>query len=105
MRKERASRAELNKDLRRILAKYHVDTSSIAFSASNYSVSLSGLLIRTDGSEFNSGALQPLVDELQSKYGNIDSDLSNWDLTGGSIRKLDKEKSSHEYMVTEEDLE
>lgn len=105
MKKERASRAELNKDLRRILAKHHVDTTEVSFSASNFAVNLSGVLVKTDGSSFTSSALQPLVDELMSVYRHIDSNLGNWDLTGGSIRKLEKNSSSHEYLVLEEDFE
>ena len=95
MKKERASRAELNKDLRRILAKHYVDTTQVSFSASNFAVSLSGILLRVDGSEFNHNSITPLVDELMAQYGHIDSDLGNWDLTGGTIKKIDRVHSHH----------
>lgn len=96
MKKERASRAELNKDLRRILAKHHVDTAQVFFSASNFAVALSGFLFKADGSEFTSSSLSPLVEELMNQYGHIDSDLGNWDLTGGAIRKIEKDRTAHE---------
>jgi hypothetical protein len=80
------SRAENSRQLRRVLSRHMVDMGSISFSAGLSSISITGLLIKNDGSEFTMTSVKNLVDDL-SAFGTITSDLANWELTGGSIRK------------------
>jgi hypothetical protein len=90
---KKPSKAELNKDLRRIFARHRVDLTSISFSANPSGISMSGTLLKQDGSEFSASTLMPLVEELSAK-GYINTDLSNWDLTGGTITKKEDSPSS-----------
>ena len=50
---------------------------------------MSGVLIKYSGDDFSAAELRGLVDAL-GDYGHISSSLSNWDLTNGEVRRLEK---------------
>lgn len=88
---KRLSRAEINKQVRRIFAKYHVDMSSITYMATRRGVLIKGTLLRQDGSEFNAGTLVAMVEDLSS-IGAVSTDLTNWDLNARNIIKKQAQK-------------
>lgn len=88
---KRLSRAEINKQVRRIFAKYHVDMSSITYMATRRGILIKGTLLKQDGSEFNAGTLVALIEDL-SIVGTINTDLSNWDLNARHVIKKQAQK-------------
>lgn len=85
--KEKLSKAHYSKNLRRALAQHQVDITQIMYSANSTQVFLSGLLLKNNGEEFNTGAIQELHKELCT-FGTISSDLANWVLSNDSIVKI-----------------
>lgn len=95
MSAKRGSKAEMSRDVRRILTKHRIDMSVLEYSYAGSSVRLSGGLWRIDGSEFTVEALTYLISDL-SKFGMLNTDLANWDLNGGTIRKIETEDSNND---------
>jgi hypothetical protein len=89
---KRKSRAELNRDLRRILTRHHVDMTKLVFSASRTGVKLSGILKTLSGDELSPGKMESLTELLRKHFGQIDSDLSNWEITDYSFKKKQVKK-------------
>ncbi len=85
MSKAKGTKAELSKAVRRTLNKHKVDLTVLDYSYGGSSVRLSGGLWKNDGSEFSVEALTYLINDLYP-FGNLYTDLINWDLNGGSIR-------------------
>ena len=93
MKAKKATKAEMSKEVRRVLNKHRVDLSVLAYSYGGSSIRLSGGLWRVDGSDFTPEAVSYLVSDL-GRFGSIYTDLVNWDLNGGSIR-----------IITEQEME
>jgi hypothetical protein len=81
------SRAERNKEVRRILAQCSIDIQQISLAVNPNSVDLSGVLVKYDGSELNNGEVVNLVQALLP-FGFLTTTLSNWNLTSGEITKI-----------------
>jgi len=91
MKAKKASKAEMSKEVRRVLNKHRVDLSVMEYSYGGSSIRLSGGLWRVDGSDFTPEAVSYLVSDL-GKFGSIYTDLVNWDLNGGGIRIITAEE-------------
>ena len=98
MAAKRGTKAEMSKEVRRILNKHRVDLTVLDYSYGGSSVRLSGGLWKSDGSDFSVEALTYLMNDLYP-YGTLYSDLVNWDLTGGTIRAISQESK---FTVDEE---
>lgn len=83
----RGTKAELSKEVRRILNKHRVDLTVLDYSYGGSSVRLTGGLWRVDGSDFSVEAISYLISDLYP-FGVLYTDLVNWDLNGGSIRVI-----------------
>lgn len=99
---EKHSRAEINKHVRRIFAKYHVDLSSINFMATRRGVLIKGTLLKQDGSEFNAGTLVAMIEDL-SEIGAITTDLTNWDLNARHVIKKQAQKIKKKKQFIKDD--
>lgn len=82
---KRGSKAEMSKEVRRILNKHRVDLTVLDYSYGGSSVRLTGGLWRVDGSDFSVEAISYLISDLYP-FGMLYTDLVNWDLNGGNIR-------------------
>lgn len=89
-KKEKASKASISKDVRRILARYQVDLTRIHFSAGMHSIHLSGYLLKTGGQEFPATVVQGITMELL-RIGNIRCELDNWHVSAEGIYYTGKE--------------
>lgn len=85
--KKTKSRAERNKEIRRILAQFKVDVQQVSLAINPNSVDLSGVLVKYDGSDLSNGEIVNLVQALLP-YGFLTTSLSNWNLTNGEIIKI-----------------
>jgi hypothetical protein len=103
VKKQKLSRSEQTKEVRRILSKNDVDLSEMQVSCSGSRISFYGTLTKRSGGVFSQEALSNMVAEL-SKYGRISSELSNWDLNGG-VRNTEKNKVEVEAEDTDEEEE
>jgi hypothetical protein len=86
---KKPSRAETNKKIRNIMTKHGVDLAECQISATSTQVSLGGWLVRHDGSELAFPQVKALTDDLMNECGYVTTQLGNWDLTGGQIKKLE----------------
>ena len=93
MRKQKLSRAEQNKEVRRILSKNDVDLSEVQVSCSGTRISLYGTLLKRSGEPFAHEALSNMLSELE-RFGRVSSELTNWDLNSG-VRSLEKNRVSY----------
>jgi len=85
MPKLKGTKAELSKEVRRILNKHRIDLTMLDYSYGGSSVRLSGGIWKNDGTEFSVEALTYLINDLYP-FGTLYTDLINWDLNGGTIR-------------------
>ena len=77
MAKAKVSKAQVSKEVRRVLARYQVDLSLIHFSAGMHSIHLSGYLMKASGYDFSASVVQTLTSELL-RIGTIRCELENW---------------------------
>ncbi len=87
--KNKQTKAERVKAVRQIFAKFGVDISQVHLGVHSNSIDMSGVLIKYSGDDFSAAEIRGLVDAL-GDYGHISSSLSNWDLTNGEVRRLEK---------------
>lgn len=89
------SRAEMNKDIRRIFVKHGVDTSRINYMCSGRTISLSGNLIKDGGKEIELSSVNVIVQDLTRLGLSIYCELENWSISEGAIsKKSGSEKKS-----------
>lgn len=96
MGKDKASKAQISKEVRRVLARYQVDLTRIHFSAGMHSIHLSGYLLKSSGHDFSASVIQGLTAELL-RIGNIRCELENWHVGSEGIYytgKTDDDKAS-----------
>lgn len=93
--KQKASKAEMSKEVRRVLNKHRVDLSILEYSYGGSSIRLSGGLWRVDGSDFTAEAISYMISDLH-RFGSLYTDLVNWDLNGGSIRVISEQEMNEE---------
>lgn len=77
MVKKKLSKAQLTKEVRRILLRYQVHMSKCFFSANLTSIYLSGTLVRNDGKEFKHTVVNLMTQEILA-YASIRCELDNW---------------------------
>ena len=90
MKKDKLSRSEQTRAVRRILSKNDVDMGQVQISCSGTRIRLSGILIKRSGDNFFQESLSNMHSELE-KFGRVSSDLTNWDLNGG-VRSTEKKR-------------
>lgn len=86
-KKQRRSRAQSNKMVRRILLRYKVCLINLSYTTTARSIFLKGYLLRNNGSDLPPNVVSTMVREL-SRIGRITSDLENWSITNDSISFL-----------------
>jgi hypothetical protein len=101
MKKDKLSRAEQTKAVRRILSKNDVDMGEIQISCSGARITLSGTLVKRSGDDFIHEALSNMHSQLE-KFGRVSSELTNWDLNGG-VRSTEKNRVTFSQEVEEEE--
>lgn len=77
MAKRKLSKAEMTKEVRRILLRHQVHMQRIFFSANMTSIYFSGELLRNDGKEFKHTVVQVMTQELL-QLATIRCELDNW---------------------------
>lgn len=99
MKKNKLSRAEQNKEVRRILSKNDVDMTEVQVSCSGTRISMYGTLLKRNGEDFIHEALSNMLSELE-RFGRVSSELTNWDLNSG-VRNIEKNKV--EFLTLDEE--
>ncbi len=74
------SKAQISKEVRRVLCQFQIDLTKLHFSANGRSTYLSGVLKKNSGSDISSEEALQLVYQLSS-FGMIKSELDNWYLS------------------------
>jgi hypothetical protein len=85
--KKQPSRAEINKDVRRILVKHSVDTGKLAFSCSGKLLTMTGYLCKSDGKELEMRTLEIVIQDLAKMGLQLYCDLENWSVSNGTVSK------------------
>lgn len=84
MKKQKVSRGQQNKNVRRVLLQHQIDLNQLVFRTSARTIYLSGVLLRNTGSDLNAQHILRLIEDLEI-IGIIQSDLSNWRISKDSI--------------------
>ena len=92
--KQKLSKGQINKEVRRILLQFQVSLSDLTFTTSIKSIYLLGSLLKNNGNDFKTEELTLLVNELEN-YGNIRSDLDNWYISRDSIHYTGRTNSNN----------
>lgn len=77
MGRAKLSKAQISKEVRRVLARYQVNLTQIYFTAGMHSIHLSGFLVKPNGQDFSPSVVNAMAIELL-KIGTIRSELENW---------------------------
>jgi hypothetical protein len=85
--KKQPSRAEINKDVRRVLVRHSVDTGKLAFSCSGKLLTMTGYLCKSDGNELDMKMLEVIVQDLARMGLQLYCDLENWSVSNGTVSK------------------
>lgn len=93
-KKEKASKGQISKEVRRVLARYQVDFTYIHFSAGMHSIHLSGYLIKASGHNFQASVVQSLTNELL-RIGSIRCELENWYIGAEGVHYTGKEEDEN----------
>ncbi len=91
MSSKNQSRSETNRELRRIFVRHGVDTSSLQFSCSGRTISLSGGLYKDGGKDLSVSNVETIFQEITRLGLHMYCELENWTVTEGMISK----KGSH----------
>lgn len=86
------SRLELNRDLRRILARHRVDLVQLTYSCHGKNVTLTGRLVKEGKRDFTALELEHMSQEIYRLKIGIISELENWTISSGSISKRNDKK-------------
>lgn len=85
--KKQPSRLEVNRDVRRILSRHHVDLTNLNFSCHGKSVTFSGELKKDGGRDFSASEVDCIAQEIYRMSLAIMCELQNWDITPSGISK------------------
>ena len=88
--KNQPSRAEVNRDVRRILVRHSVDTGKLQFSCSGKLLTLTGVLCKSDGKELEVKVMEIIVQDCAKLGLNIYCDLENWSVSNGAVSKKER---------------
>jgi len=96
--RSKKTRAEVNKDVRRVLARHGVDTVELNFQVYGKEISFYGKLMHGDGSEFSAIEVENMMGEFSEIIGgyNITGDTSNWIFTYQAIRHIGERTKAQE---------
>ncbi|MEE2671225.1 MAG: hypothetical protein VYA54_05925 [Bdellovibrionota bacterium] len=86
-RQNSRTRAEANKQVRRILLRYQVSLQNLTVSTTAKTIFLKGYLIKNNGADLNANVVRTMVGELNG-IGFIRADLENWAIAGDTISFL-----------------
>jgi hypothetical protein len=91
---KKTSKAQANKEVRRILTRYQVDLAFINFSAGNNSLYFGGYLMKTGGANFKASIVNVMTQELL-ELGRIRCELENWYIGSDGVHFTGKEEKKH----------
>jgi len=106
--KNKLSRMESSKEVRRVLNRNQVDLTYCQYSCAGREIRLTGWLCKYDGAEFNSHQVEALVNDFMSHLVgfNIVGDLDNWQFSTDHMTHVgDTEEPDVEESTSLEDEE
>lgn len=88
--REKRSRFEVNKEVRRVLTRNGADTNQVSFQVYGREINLYGNLIHGDGSDFGALEIENLLTDFTGTLPgyNITGDTSSWVFSHQSIQKV-----------------
>lgn len=96
--RQKKSRFEVNKEVRRVLIRNGADTNELGFQVYGKEVNLFGNLIHGDGSEFGALEIETLLTDFSGTLPgyNITGDTTSWVFSHQSIHKVGIKKEKEE---------
>ncbi len=87
------SRMEANKEVRRVLNKFHVDLTQCSYSVGGREIRLSGFLCKIDSKEFMTMHIESMIQEFMRRMPSyfVNGEFENWRFTSDYIKNLKKE--------------
>ena len=102
--REKRSRFEVNKEVRRVLTRNGSDTNQVSFQVYGREINLYGNLIHGDGSDFAALEIENLLTDFSGTLPgyNITGDTNSWIFSHQSIQKVGlKANKEDEETMTE----
>lgn len=101
MKKEKNSRLENSKEVRRILNRYGVDLTQCSYSVSGREICLTGYLFKTDGSDFVVQEIESMVNEFQTILRGfiVRGDMENWNFSSDHLNQVGGEEGEDERNI------
>jgi hypothetical protein len=91
---KKASKGQLNKEVRRVLNRYGVDLTYLNFSAGANSLYFGGHLVKIGGADFKISVVNIMTQELL-EIGRIRCELENWYIGSDGVHFTGKEEKKH----------
>lgn len=83
--RNKESRFELNKKIRRILVRHGIDSQQLSFSGYQSFINFSGMLLKNNGNNLSSMEVINLIKELNGLGKTLQFMLTNWYISPNSI--------------------
>ena len=91
---QKMSRLESSKEVRRVLNRFGVDLTQCQYAVYGREICLTGMLLKTDGSEFGGQEIEFMIHEFQSilRGFNVRGEMDNWKFSSDHIANIGKDK-------------
>lgn len=105
--REKSSRLENSKDVRRVLNRFGVDLTHCQYTVAGREVRLTGWLLKVDGSDFNANEVEYLIQELGSILRGfmVCGDMENWRFSSDSLQAVGENQNQEEAAADDCDAE
>lgn len=104
--RDKKSRFEVNKEVRRVLTRGGVDTNELGFQVYGREVNLFGRLIHGDGSEFSALEIETLLTDFTGALPgfNITGQTSTWNFSFQGIQKVGTKDDKPTVVFSDDEL-
>lgn len=87
---QKMSRLESSKEVRRVLNRFGVDLCQCQYGVYGREICLTGMLLKTDGSDFGGQEIEYMIHEFQSilRGFTVRGEMDNWSFSSDHIANL-----------------
>lgn len=96
---QKMSRLESSKEVRRVLNRFGVDLTQCQYGVYGREICLTGMLLKTDGSDFGGQEIEYMIHEFQAilRGFTVRGEMDNWSFSSDHINSVGgEEEQPHE---------
>lgn len=103
--REKKSRFEINREVRRVLTRNGADTNLISFQVYGKDINLFGNLIHGDGTDFGALEVENLLTDFSGSLPgyNVMGDTTGWAFSFQEIRKITQDQRTTTVVISDDD--